>query len=290
MTGNPILRDQVLQEKLDKEGFVQMPFADPNTLRDLLGLFDQLQADRTDIPLDTLYTCLKNSDRDYAKLMNDRLRDILKHRMDHTFQQYKNSSFTFQIKGLGKNSELYVHQDFSFTDERKFRSYTFWLTLMDSYPENGGLHMLKYSHKHLQNTRGGGIDPVFKDVQELAKPVLEPLIMKAGDLVVFDCAMAHYSPPNYTSNIRVSVMTNLIHEEAGFLLHFGKSSGSTLAIDVYEVPDDFFMRYNDYDKEFLSPPSFGRLAGKYTEPEHFFTPETFKNLIQKVQAEEANVI
>lgn len=285
MPGHAILRDKVLQEKLDNEGFVQMPFADANTVKDLLGLFDQLQAGRSDIPLDTLYTCLKNSDRDYARVMNERLREILKPLMDRTFQQYKNSSFTFQIKGLGKNSELYVHQDFSFTDERKFRSYTFWLTLMDSYPENGTLHMLKYSHKHLGNTRGGGIDPVFKDVQDLAKPMLEPLIMKAGNLVVFDCALAHYSPPNYTPNIRVSVMTNLIHEEAEFLLHFGKTSNGCIDIDVYEVPDNFFMRYNDYDKEFLSPPSFGRFAGRYSEPEHFFTPETFRGLIQKVQAE-----
>lgn len=268
------------QKTLDKDGIVKFRFLDEEGVAKLLALYHRLVTPRTDIPYNILYTCLHNPDSNFRNEMNMQIGELLKPYFAKYFKQVQQSSYTYQIKGLGPQSELYVHQDWSFTDERQFRTYTFWLPLMDCFPENGTVHAIKGSHLKLNHIRGAGINAAFDNVQQAIRKYMEPQTVMAGEVLVFDSALAHYSPPNNTNSIRVCVMTNLSHSDADFMLYFGEDKGANVKVDAYKVPPSFFMMYEDFKSQFLQPPSFAQFAGSLTQADARLTEEMLPALFE----------
>ncbi len=253
----PILKDSDLQSKLNTEGFILVDFLTPSEVENLQALFDRLNASRTDIPYDRLYTCLHNPDQNYRQQMNLEIGNILMPIFDRYFSNVKSTVFTFQIKGIGKESELYAHQDWNFTREDEgYRTYTLWISLIDSDERNGTLSVFPGSHLKVKNIRGAGIEPLFSGKQQEIIPYLTPLSIKAGQLMLFDSALLHYSSANHSNSIRVSVMTNILPADAEVFLYFQNMENSSL-VDEYQVPTDFFLLYNDFKNEYERPPSFG---------------------------------
>ncbi|MFN8287511.1 MAG: phytanoyl-CoA dioxygenase family protein [Chitinophagales bacterium] len=278
-----ILLNEQYQKMLNKDGIVKFRFLDEDGIEKLLGRYHQLVTPRTDIPYDILYTCLHNPDSNFRNEMNTQIGELLKPYFAKHFKDVQQSSFTYQIKGLGPQSELYVHQDWSFTDEKQFRTYTFWLPLMDCFAENGTIHAIKGSHLKLNHIRGAGINAAFDNVQRAIRKYMEPQNVSAGEALVFDSALAHYSPPNNTNSIRVCVMTNLSHKDADFMLYFGKENGKVVKVDAYKVPPSFFMLYDDFKSEFMQPPSFAQYAGTHAQPDPQLTEEMLPALFEVSQ-------
>ncbi len=285
MEPTQILRDRKMQDTLNAEGIVQMPFAGPEVVKQLIEFSDELNKGRS-LPQDTLHTYLKTTDKELVTEMNKGLREILKPLMDKVLVDYRYTSFTYQSKGLGDNSLLSAHQDWSFSDETKYRTYTFWLTLMDSVPGNGTLHVIKRSHKKLNNIRGAGIDPVCKNVWPEAAASMEPIYAKAGDLLIFDSALLHYSPPNTTQQIRVSVMTNLVNKDADFMMYFGRVVDNDIYADAYKVADSFLVEYDDITTQFFSPPKSAVFLNSTPIPDASFTKESFADFLKDIKSDD----
>jgi ectoine hydroxylase-related dioxygenase (phytanoyl-CoA dioxygenase family) len=255
-----VLKNGKLQNELNESGFIVRDFLEGNEIKRLQTIFNTLHDNRSDIPFDKLYTCQHNSDANYRECMNAEIEAVLAPVIAKHFNDIKNTVCTYQIKGIGDNSELYPHQDWNFTREDEgFRTYTLWISLIDSDETNGTLAVLPGSHLRLTNVRGAKIDPIFSGMQNETIPYLSPLKIKAGQLVLFDSALLHYSSANNSNDIRVSVMTNIIPEQAKVCLYFGKEDSPELA-EEYLVPDDFFLRYENFAEEYERPPSFGELS------------------------------
>lgn len=281
----PILKDEQLQAQLDKDGYVLFDFLNQAEVAELQRLFDELHKDRTDIPYDTLYTCLHNADLEYRRVMNEKLTAICEPAMYKHFLEAKNTVFTFQIKGMGPDSEFYVHQDWSFTDENLgYFTYTFWLPLVESHADNGTVAFFPGSHKFLRDIRGANIHPVFNHVRTRLIPHLKNVTVGAGQLLLFDSAVIHYSSPNLSDDIRVSVMTNVMRKEAELFLYFRNKENNDL-VDEYSVPDDFFMHYGNAKEEYMSPPSFAKYKQTFELKEDFYDEKRLDQLVKKMKGE-----
>lgn len=253
----PVLKSPELQEQLNREGIIQVDFLSETEINQLDSLFHELHDQRDDIPYDKLFTCQHSLDVEYRKRMTTEIGKIIEPLLDRYFSDVKTTVYTFQIKGIGPNSELMVHQDWSFAREDEgFRTYTFWISLVDSDHTNGTLSVLRGSHLFAGDVRGAGLLPSFNGKQSDIVPLLETLSIKAGQLVLFDGGLIHYSAPNLSNAIRVSVMTNIIPSGAEFYVYFQDKDNPKVA-DEYLVPDDFIMRYKDFEAEYETPPSFG---------------------------------
>lgn len=270
-----ILKKEEHQHALNTKGYVKLPFANREQVSDLLALYKEVMTIPTDIPRDILFTCIHNTNKEFVKKMTTELKARLLPLMQNVLTDFKFTSFTFQIKGLGEKSELFAHQDWSFCDEKQFRSYTFWLPLHDCFPENGTVYVLPGSHKKLDNIRGAGITSVFEDVKEEAKKSMIPINIKAGELLIFDSALAHFSPPNYTDKERVSVMSILTQSKADFVLFFGKNNNSSVEISSYKVANDFLESYDNFKVDYLSPPKSAEFIGTEEKPAFVFTKNSF---------------
>lgn len=262
----PVLKDTSLQQKLAEDGIVLMDFLSDEELEQLNALFHELHDDRADIPYDILYTCQHNPDSAYRHKMSDELAKILRPLIEQHFFEVKKMAYTFQIKGVGAKSALQVHQDWSFVkEENGFRTYTFWIPLVDSDESNGTISVLRGSHIPSDGIRGAGITPVHFGMDDQILPIMEPLKIKAGQLALFDSSLIHFSASNSSNAIRVSVMTNIIPEEAEVHLYF-QNENDAEAVDEYLVPEDFFLHYSDFKSEYEKPPGFATKTRTFKTP------------------------
>ncbi|MBI1286610.1 MAG: hypothetical protein GC178_03435 [Flavobacteriales bacterium] len=293
-----ILQDDRLQTRLNEDGYIVVDLLNEGELSQLRELFHFQNSGRDDIPLDVLYTCEHNPDRGYRVEMNNRIKEIIDPTLARVFKDVRSTVYTFQIKGIGPNSELMVHQDWNFARaDEGFRTYTFWVPLVNSTESNGTLSVLPGSHIRFDCIRGAGIvTPIMGHEKEIL-PNLLPLTVHAGQLVLFDSALVHASASNLSRDIRVSVMTNIFASKAETYLYFpNKERGK---VDEYRVPIDFFLRYSNYRNEFYQPPVFGVLVRTTANPMSefssiiaattFTTPNTgskvirvFKKLINEI--------
>ncbi len=262
----PVLKDKELQSRLDEEGYVLINLLPKSAVEELSSLFHQLHDNRTDTPYDRLYTCMHNPDLEYRKRMDKEMARIIDPFLNAVFEDAKNTIYTFQIKGIGSNSALRVHQDWNFARaDEGFRTYTVWIPLVDCTEDNGTLSILSGSHKTFDCIRGGSIVTTLTGHDSDVRHLLNPMKIKAGQLMLFDSALVHYSANNNSENIRVSAMTNIVSQKADMYLYFPDGNNAEHAAE-YSVPDDFFLHYSDYRKEFESPPSFGTLTRVIPNP------------------------
>jgi hypothetical protein len=185
-----------------------------------------------------------------AKIVDPLLKSILvNHRM---------LSYFFLVKGIGNNSVLNLHQDWSIIDERKFRAYNLWIPLVDSTVENGTVHAIKGSHRFPLNIRGAGIPPKFSSNLEEAQKHLKPIDVKVGEALIFDSRILHYSPPNLSSSSRTSIINNIIPISAETMCFHGAETNEGMEVNRYDVSDDLFIHYDDFNNQKDDPNPQGR--------------------------------
>jgi hypothetical protein len=161
-------------------------------------------------------------------------------------------------KGVGPKSEFDIHQDWSITDETKYKAYNFWIALHDSDEHNGTLYFLPGSHEKFRVIRGSGIHGMFDQVGPSLLKLMKPVAVKKGHAVLFDAAVVHYSPPNLSKHPRISIVNYFTNKNADLLLyHFDGFD----TLEIYSVDEKFLLQYKYFPDERNIPPSFGIKIG-----------------------------
>ena len=161
-----------------------------------------------------------------------------------------------QVKGIGENSALGVHQDWSVTDESLYRSYSLWIPLIDTKVENGGMFAIKGSHRVLRNTRGPSIRPPYSGHEEFLLSKMKHIPVRAGEALLFDQGLLHSTPPNRSKVPRVSIISTIIPKNADLRLYYHDKTSEKKQLEVHSAPDHFWFEYKDYHEERFLQPNF----------------------------------
>ena len=201
--------------------------------------------------------------------------------MQSMFVNHRMLSYFFLVKGIGDNSILRMHQDWSIIDERKYRAYNLWIPLVESTVENGTLFAIKGSHRFPLNIRGAGIPAKYADHFSEAKKHLKPIHVKPGEALVFDSRLLHYSPPNFSESSRTAVINNIIPTEAETMCFHGQPTVNGLEVNRYDVPEDLFIHYDDFNnqKDGPNPKGINKTTIDYANTESI-GPAEFKKLLR----------
>lgn len=139
---------------------------------------------------------------------------------DNFLQNYKLLRIAIFDK-LPGGGEIGVHQHANLVDESKYRSLAIWVPLTDTAVEMGTLHIVKGSHKVFNHVRSPNDFNAFKDVStKFIKKCSTPLLLKAGQAVILDDRLIHWSPPNKSSHFRTAIQLELIPEEAELVIYY----------------------------------------------------------------------
>lgn len=211
----------------------------------------------------------------------EKILPIAQNPIKNILQNYKIIQISIFDKLPGGKS-IKLHQHTSIVDETKYCSLTTWIPLAETSVEMGTLHVIKGSHKIFTQPRSFEDYNMFDHVSEKAKEKFcTPLLLKAGQAVIFDDRLIHASPPNKTSEIRTAIRLQLIPREVDLEVH-------------YRINDQEMMKYAFDDNLYpeilvadVNPANLTEIE-KIRQPTLHYNTRKFSSILQSFHSDSTN--
>lgn len=261
-----IFKDEELQAKFDKQGFVVVQFINDAEVKILNDLFDELHPV---LPTEGFISGSYSPDLAWKKKSSNAIVEVLSKQYERLFVNYQPFGAAFLFKMPSQNSELGVHQDWTIVDENKYVALNCWIPLTDINEVNGGLHVLPGSHYPAYHTLRAPTVPFFFSGNEAAViPETVPMYVKAGEAVILNQSVIHYSPPNRSDKIRKAITAGVKSKGAPMQFHYKAPDGNENKIEAFSMPEDFLISFDDFYKDIFERPKLGQSVGyiDYTLP------------------------
>jgi hypothetical protein len=249
--------DPKLQETFEKEGYVIVDFYNPEETQDALDLYYKLH------PVDEkgFFPGTYSLDKHYRGDMDKGLKQIGNRSIASYLTDIKVICASYIVKTPGPESGMSIHQDMSLVDESRFTGINIWIPLIDLTIENGALFVLPESHRIFPTYRGSSITEFFGNVMGDMIDFLHPVLVKAGQAVIFDQSIIHYSPPNYSDKIRIVTNTYFTHKDAEFRTYFWEPSMGENHVEGFAQDDNFMLDYEQFGENIRQRPKVGQSLG-----------------------------
>jgi hypothetical protein len=242
-----IFQNEEHEKHFQKYGFVKIPFFDTAEIIALTKLCKELNGN-----FDTPFTTtIWSQNETYRKAVYTELKKIYLPAVQKVFANCQLVMGTILTKHTGEKSEIDIHQDWAFTNEELYPAVNIWVPLTDVNVENGALYFLPFSQQFQVPYRGRHITPQFTAVKDAIWKLGEVCTANAGEAIIFNVKMVHYSNPNKTPKSRTAVSMVAIPEEAD-ILHYINYKPAENIITEMKV-DEFF--YNNYSHNDTIPKS-----------------------------------
>lgn len=292
--------DLELQKKFDKDGYVIIDLLDPEQVQSFIRQYYDLESMRGgmrkeyDVQFDdqkeiTYEFTFIDSNIDYKKTVFNKVVETFKPLVDKYLIDYQPIIANY-IHKTSQKGEVPMHQNWAFVDEWKHTSISVWCPLVDSNEQNGTLQVVPGSHKRFAPVRG----PLIPwELEHLKKEIIEeymvPMNLKAGQALILDDSIIHYSAPNMTDGLRLAIQLIMIPPGTPSIhYHMTEENGKKL-VKVYEVDHEFYMQFHPwlkpkeqklvktlgYKKEKIDFSKFRKMMKRKAIHEH-------KNFIEKV--------
>jgi hypothetical protein len=248
-----IFRNKEIQDKFDKDGYVKVKFLDQEQIAHLLEYSNNVLSEKREV-IDFAenlgyYISIFDNDIEHKREADALINGFVQQFLAKEMIDYEPFYSNFMIKYPG-DGVLEAHQDFNLVDESIFTAFNLWCPLVNTTPENGGLHLLPGSHKISNLYRGPNIP--FSFTTYTKELVLGAKFEKvdAGECLIFDHKTIHYSGPNTTSQTRFAIQSVLKPKAAQpILYHY---NGSTA--NAHLISKDFVLEYGFWSDSILSLP------------------------------------
>ena len=182
---------------------------------------------------------LVNPDTGYRRQVHQVISEALDDLVTDLFDGYTPFLRNFLCKWPGEGSDLYLHRDWMYVDERAgARTFVVWIPLVDVTEENGPLQVLRASHRLERRPRGTHLNAPWINHGEVIRPRMETVTARLGEAVLMDNALVHSSLPNRSGEPRLVAAVGCRPTDSP-LVHF-LSTGAGPAVR-YDTDDDFFL-------------------------------------------------
>jgi ectoine hydroxylase-related dioxygenase (phytanoyl-CoA dioxygenase family) len=176
---------------------------------------------------------------------------------DRIFENYQLSNPTYIIKKKHKVSNFPVHQDWSFVDETKNEALNLWIALQDTNEHNGGLQVIKGSHRLKNYIRPTNCPSNFENFSDKLNKFLTPINLKAGQAILFYYSIIHGSTSNHSIKPRMIISATVLPKHAEIILNYYDREFNQLK--QYKMPNDFLYALNDVRNSAKEEPQNGIL-------------------------------
>ncbi|MBI3519103.1 MAG: phytanoyl-CoA dioxygenase family protein [Bacteroidetes bacterium] len=278
-----VFKDPILEKEFNKKGYVVIPFLNDDEINYFKEkFFDTINEScgpkigpnvdfnaNKEIGYD--FTFIDNN-IDYKKKVFDIITEKFNSKANSYLLDYKPIIANYIRKKEG-GGEVPMHQNWAFVDEEKYTSVSVWVPLVDSNEENGTLQMVDGSHKRFGQYRGPMVPWELRKLkEEIVAKHLTPMTVKAGQAVILDDSIVHYSNINKTPGLRLAIQLIMIPTEASSVhYHLDKAVDPT-NINVLETDVDFYTNFHPW----LKPKGLKEIK-KIPFNEKIFTYEDFLN-------------
>lgn len=236
-----MLKNRIYQEKLERDGYVVIPFFNEVEIEALIQEYEQLH--QFDLGNGMFFSNQQLKNPTYQQEARQLIRKHFTKQIEEQFDHAAWMEAVFVIKPA-KVGVFANHQDWTLVDEEKHRSLGIWCPLLDVNASNGTFCILSGSHRFFKTYRSPTIPAAYHsdELNEIIDANKITLNVRKGDVIVFDHAAVHSTTPNQTDKPRGSVFIGIRPVDSPILhYYYNKDSGS---IEGFEVDGDFFYNYD----------------------------------------------
>lgn len=278
-----IFKNPEYDRQFQENGYLVMEGIPSKKAKELYSFFSKLESG-----VDAkFYASLWSKDINYRKQVDAKVKAYLQPIGEEQLLNYAPLFSDLLVKKPSLKDKIYPHQDWMFVDEPEFTSVYIWCPLIDVNTRNGCLEVFPGSHKKFREIRGSNISLSYEEVQEhIMKKYMVPVPLKAGQVIFFNQATIHASPPNKSLRKRISMGLLFLPKEAPVIhyhLHPQKNIVEKLRVDY-----DFFMDFSNGDnfREGLYTRKIGRpqraeLLEEFVLDKPKLTLEEFENKVNE---------
>jgi hypothetical protein len=246
-----VFKDPLLQKQFERKGYVHLSsLLGAVEIETLSTLFKKFQSEYNG----AFHTSHFSTDITYKQQVHDAIARVVFPKAAPYLNNFLPAFGNFMVKNPDHERFMPLHADWAYVDEDLFCSVSIWVPLTDVSAHNGCLGVIEGSHKLTNRIRGPLIhQSSYKHDKDWVSRLGKLIPMKAGDAIIYNHSLMHYSPPNKSNIPRPALNLSVVPQNVP-LLHYCKPEGAT-EIEVYEVEDsNFYIRYNNFQR-----PQMGKL-------------------------------
>ena len=242
-----LFHDPSMESEFYEKGFLKQPMLSNDELKYLLTKIYKLKPDDNFKPKNRSsdYHCtFLDTNVDYKLKANRLISEVFSPHIQKVLSGYRILSGNFYIKQPG-GGKFEIHQNWTHTPEIKHTTLTIWCPLVNVDLTNGTIQIVPGSHKITEDIACVNVDYYFKNFEEaLIEKYLKPVNLKAGEAIIFDDTLIHYSSQNNSQEPRLAIQIETIPEEmTPVIYHFDKDK-TEQGFEVFEVDFDYFVTEN----------------------------------------------
>ncbi len=274
----PIFKNKTHNKAYLENGFIIEKLLSKEIVQTTLNQLLDLKPDDNYAPQRTgvsNYHCtFLDTNEEYKRATNKLFKNLFNPIIEEIFNNYHvwNANFYVKPPGAGK---FEIHQNWTHVKEENTTSFTIWCPLVDTTIDNGTIMLVKGSHKILPDIATMDVPYYFKNFEEvLVSDYLEPIPCKAGECVIFEDGVIHFSDINKSNSPRYALQILIGPKESNPVYYYHDSQKPELGFEVFEINDDFFMK-NSY-LTFKNRPDFQKSIGFIKNQNKLISEEEFK--------------
>lgn len=232
------------QAFFEKNGYLIFDFLGPEEIENLEKLFHEIMAKDREVydfaSQMTYYISVLDKDVDMKRQVDQAIKEVFRDKIDAIYDHYRILYCNYMAKQPGAG-EIQVHQDNTFVDEEIYTAFNLWVPLVDTNPYNGCFHLIPGSHKLLDSYRAGSVRNSLVQHNETIKTYMAPVPLRAGQGILFDQKLWHWSPNNKSDGWRPATVLVLIPEEADPVLAWYDEQNDPEHVALYKVDEDYLV-------------------------------------------------
>ena len=271
-----IFKDPALQTAFETEGFVQIPLLQAEDVAELRAMYQAYFPE----PPEGFFSSSYLNDFDLKQEISGKVAAVIQRRLPEVLTNYRVFGSAFLSKTAGHRSEMPLHQDWSIVDESQYVAVNIWTPLQDVDAVNGSLEVLPGSHNFAPVRRSPTIPFFWEGYEAEMRQSLLGRTLKAGEAIVLNQALVHYSPANTTPQNRLAITTGALSAEAAMEFYYQSEPGE---LEVFRMPDDFLLRFKDFHQSIFERPTFGEPVGKVAYAHPVYPPEKVHAYLQSLR-------
>ena len=278
-----LFADPALQEQFLPSGYVQVPLLSSKEVSDLLKGIGRLRPDDNFNPqageeYRASYHCsFIDTNLDYRRQAFALMKEVFEPHLKRYMPDFEIISANFYVKPphAGKFT---IHQNWPVLDLED-TTVTLWCPLQNVDVRNGAIHVVPGSHKILPHVEGVLCPPYFKAFEEaLIAKYLRPLPMQAGEGLIFDDGLIHWSPTNQSEEPRIAVQILCVPGDVTPFLYFF-DRGHPERFEKIEVSPEFFFSHTVTDLAARQP--HWKSLGCVKNRNRYINEQEFVDLLKK---------
>lgn len=277
-----VFADAGLQAEFSSQGYVKVPWLSTSEVAAVLAQLEMLRPDDNFTPDGRYHCSFLDTNLEYKRQTHSLIQQAFGGHIDDALDDFRLLNGIFNVKPPG-TGEFSVHQNWPAITDLGDTTVTVWCPLTDVVASNGTLQVVAGSHKILPHVQTPGCSTYFTDfVDALIQDYLEPIDMTAGEALIFDDSLVHWSARNDSERPRIAIAALCIPVDATPAFFF---KADEQRFELIHADHEFYIEQGPGDLQSRQP--HWRSIGYMDNPNRPISEREFAELLKRGDATRA---